>query len=233
MRAFRRFYLLLQRVPKKGRWLLLLLLTVAGGCATTPRAPLLPDQVAAIWNERQARLQTLESWRLNARVGVRTSGRGGSATLLWQRSPSAQKIELHGPLGGGRVRISVDASGAVLEDTDGKVLRGDDAASLLHRRLGWKVPFDSLASWIRGLPGAKATTTEIDDQGLLRQARVDGWQVEILDYRRQGPDLLPRSLRITALPGAIKVYADDGEHLGDDLQVKLIVKTWRELIFSG
>ncbi|MEA3292711.1 MAG: lipoprotein insertase outer membrane protein LolB [Pseudomonadota bacterium] len=217
----------------KGRWLLLVLLAVASGCATTPRVPVLPDQVAAIWNERQARLQTLEAWRLNARVGVRTSQRGGSATLLWQRSPSAQKIELQGPLGGGRVRITVDASGAVLEDTEGKVLRGRDASDLLRRRLGWEVPFDSLASWIRGLPGAEATATEIDDQGLLRQARVEGWQVEILDYRRQGPDLLPRSLRITALPGAVKIYADDGKHLGDELQVKLIVKTWQELVFSG
>lgn len=219
--------------PGPGRWLaLLLLLTLAGGCATPGKAPP-PGATEALWQQRQSRLEKLKAWRLSARVGVRTAKQGGSATLRWQRSPSSQKIELLGPLGGGRVRITVDASGAALEDTGGTVLRGEDAAELLHRRLGWQVPFDALASWIRGLPGPGALDTEIDDRGLLRSARVDGWKVEILGYQRAGGDLLPRSLRIAALPGTVAVYSDQGEYLGDELRVKLIVREWQELHFSG
>ena len=166
-------------------------------------------------------------------MGVKTGPRGGSATLKWEYSSSNQEIELYGPFGGGRVIISVDAQGAFLRDTRGREIHGQTATEVLYRRLGWQVPFDHLSDWARGLPGDGATDIVIDGHGRLKRLIQDNWRVEFQEYETQGDSLpglsLPVRLRVTALPGTMEIYDDDGEYLGDELSVKVILKRWWEV----
>mgnify|MGYP001823458041 FL=1 len=166
-------------------------------------------------------------------MGVRTGSKGGSATLIWEYSVDAQEIELFGPLGGGWVIITTDAQSAFLRDTKGQEITGKTASEVLYRRLGWQVPFDHLVDWARGLPGEGATDVVIDGNGRLKRLVQDNWEVEFEEYGDPGESVpglaLPAKLRVTALPGTMAVYSDDGEYLGDELSVKVILKRWREV----
>ncbi len=166
-------------------------------------------------------------------MGVKTGPKGGSATLKWRYSATGQHIELYGPFGGGRVIIDVDSEGAVLRDTKGVVIHGLTASEVLYRRLGWQVPFDHLADWARGLAGSDATDVVIDAEGRLKRLTQDNWQVEYQGYRPVDSEIsglmLPSKIAVSAIPGTMEVYSDRGEYLGDQLNVKVILKRWWEI----
>lgn len=213
-----------------------LLLVVLSGCASTGPAPpsLSERESLQRWAERKADLSTISSWNLRGKMGVRTGPKGGSATLKWNYGDSSERIELYGPFGGGRVIIAVDPDGAVLRDTKGQRIVGESASDVLYQRLGWNVPFDHLASWARGLPGKGASEIRIDGQGRLKSLVQDNWRVQYLRYEPVdgtaiGDLMLPTRIDIAALPGTMEIYSDDGEYLGDELSVKVILKRWWEI----
>ena len=144
-----------------------------------------------------------------------------------------QDIELYGPFGGGRVQIDANPEGARLEDTKGRVITGNSTQEVLEIRLGWHVPFDELVFWSRGLPGEEAKDITIDDQGRLKSFNQGIWQVEYTEYRQTGAYTLPRKINITSLPGNLEIYDDDGNYIGDELSVKVILKKWLDLGLSS
>ena len=91
------------------------------------------------------------------------------------------------------------------------------------------MPFSELVMWSRGLPNEGATDIQIDDDGRLKSLNQGIWHVEYQEYRNVDNLALPRKLLITSVPGAIEVY-DDGKYLGDELQVKVILKRWWDIV---
>lgn len=210
---------------------------ILASCATAPPpAPLpSPQQKQALWQQHKRILSSIAGWRIRGKIGVKTGAKGGSASLKWQYHNGTQKIELYGPLGGGRVIITTDKNGAELRDTKGRVIKAGTASAVLYQRLGWQVPFDQLVYWVRGLPAATTAETAIvlNQQARIGKLRQGGWQVDYQDYQQQThhqQDLtLPTRLTISAIPGAIEIYSDKGKYLGDQLSVKIILKSWSEL----
>lgn len=197
-------------------------------------APLGDRERLARWEARQDELQTISSWNLRGKMAVKTGPKGGSATLKWNYGESAERIELYGPFGGGRVIIETDADGAVLRDTKGESIVGSSADDVLYQRLGWQVPFNHMSSWARGLPSPGASSIEVDDQGRLESLIQDNWRVEYQGYEAvRGTSIanlmLPSKIRVTALPGTMKIYSDEGEYLGDQLNVRVILKRWWDI----
>ena len=205
------------------------------GCAGLDKAPEAPDATdpQSLWAAQKTLNSTIEQWHLKGKIGVRSGKKGGSATLKWQFAGEVQDIELYGPFGGGRVQIDAGPEGARLEDTKGRVITGDSAQEVLEIRLGWHVPFDELVYWSRGLPGEQATDITIDAQGRLKSFNQDIWQVEYTEYRETGAFVLPRKITITSLPGNLEIYDDDGNYIGDELSVKVILKKWLDFGSSG
>ena len=218
----------------RGTALVLVASWLISACVTTaPPEDLSREESLARWQEFRESLSRIDHWKLRGKMGVRTGSKGGSATLNWEYSADAQEIELYGPLGGGRVIITTDAQSAFLRDTKGREITGKTASEVLYRRLGWQVPFDHLVDWARGLPGEGATDVVIDGNGRLKRLVQDYWEVEFEEYGDPGESVpglaLPAKLRVTALPGTMAVYSDEGEYLGDELSVKVILKRWREV----
>ena len=209
-------------------FLLLIALFIAG-CATQPRESQENLDARQLWAEQQASNAGLESWNIRGKIGVKTGKKGGSATLKWNYIPDDQDIELYGPFGGGRVKISADANSAVLRDNKGRVIEGDSPGEVLYKRLGWQVPFNDLVLWSRGLHSDTATDITIDNQGRLKSLNQGDWHVEYQEYRQVDDLILPRKLVITSLPGKMELYDDDGNYIGDELSVKVILKRWRNL----
>ncbi len=150
-------------------------------------------------------------------------------TLNWSYAPTGQNIELYGPFGGGRILIESSPDSAVLRDARGQVIHGESAEQVLYERLGWHIPFDEMAMWSRGLPGEDASDLEINASGRLMSFNQGIWRVEYTQYQSILEFSLPRKFTITSLPGEIEVFDGDGNYLGDELRVRAILKSWRDI----
>lgn len=208
--------------PALQYWILLCIFLA--GCTTTPTI----DQTdkSALWAMQQQANRQMSEWNLKGKIGLKTGKKGSSATLRWTYARGRQEIELYGPFGGGRIHIAVTPEKAVLKDTKGTTITGRTAREVLHRKLGWHVPFDELILWSRGLPGENSQGVETDASGRLKRLEQGIWGLEILDYRSIGALALPRKLVITAKPGALHVYDEKDNYLGDNLRITMILSRW-------
>ena len=191
--------------------------------------PVSEDPRLQIWHQHQSIHAQISSWSLKGKIGVRTGSKGGSATLNWLYAPSEQNIELYGPFGGGRILIEASSTSATLRDARGQVIKGESAEQVLYERLGWHVPFDEMVMWSRGLPGKDASDIEINASGRLMSFNQGIWHVEYNQYQPVLKFSLPRKFTITSLPGEVEFFDDDGNYLGAELRVRVILKSWRDI----
>ena len=181
----------------------------------------------SLWQQRKQQLDGFTDWELKGRLAVRTEGRSDIASLIWKRNGVEQDIQLFGPFGGGRVRISESAGNAVLRDGTGQEFRGRTVEEALYRGVAWYVPFTALGYWVRGLPApGLAYRVAFDYGGRARELNQSGWEIEYPKYRKfQGLEL-PYKIKILALPGTIQAVTDDGMESGDLFSVKFVINYW-------
>ncbi|HKQ31143.1 MAG TPA: lipoprotein insertase outer membrane protein LolB, partial [Burkholderiales bacterium] len=161
------------------------------GCAAVPERPPLADPVSA-WKARQVALVKIDVWGLRGRVALRSGETGGQASLQWKREGDTHRIEISGPIGGSRLRLTQDRSGAELHDAEGRTDRDVSLQRLLQRRTGWDLPFKDLNYWVRGLQAlGPVERSEIDPWGRLTLVEQDGWEVRFSEYSQQGQFELP------------------------------------------
>jgi outer membrane lipoprotein LolB len=170
---------------------------------------------APLYEQRLARLSGVDSWALEGRLAVSDDADGGSGQLSWRQDNGSSRMDFHGALGRGAWRLLADGRGAELEFADGTLHRARSIDSLVRRQVGWAVPVEALAWWVRGLaaPG-RVQQRVLDEEGRLSQLRQDGWDIE---FARYGPvdglgGDLSMPLRMTA------------RHA--DRTVKLAVRRW-------
>ncbi|MEK7697610.1 MAG: lipoprotein insertase outer membrane protein LolB [Pseudomonadota bacterium] len=195
------------------------LLLLSGCAALSTRAP---DEVARTWAMRQQALAPITNWELRGRIALRSRDEGMQASLHWVRERERQRISLVGPLGSGQVRLTQDAGGAELRDTEKNVRRAPTARQLLVETTGWDVPFDDMNWWVRGLPapGAKAEQ-ELDEDGRLKTLTQFGWEVEFLEYGRYGAYELPSKLFARRRENAPGIGLN---HV--TLEVRVVIERW-------
>jgi len=226
------------------------------GCAAPRPAPETPAEVTvdaetgadtdadtaarAAWQAHRARLTVIDGWNLKGRVAVQTGRKGGSATLLWELAGARQTIQLHGPFGGGRIRITAQPGRAELRDSRGRMTAGAHPAEVLRRHTGWRLPFAQLRRWVRGLPGAGARDIVVDGRGRVKRFSEGDWRVAYQNYAAVGGIDLPQRLSVTARPGRLADLVDgdgDGDRdrleVGDRLNVRLVISRWRDLEVAG
>lgn len=237
-------------------------LTLLAGCAARPVGLEMPADAATIdaaareaWRQHRATVAEIDGWNLKGKIAAQTGRRGGSATLLWERRRGFSTLQLHGPFGGGRIRITAAPGRAELVDARGRVTTGADAAEVLRRRTNWRVPFAQLTRWVRGLPGDGAVGVVVDARGRVKRFTEGDWRVEFQDYATAGGVDLPRRLTVTGLAGAAglndggdggasrrprsphprhpRSSLSGGGGDGDRLTVRLVVNSWRELDFGA
>ncbi|GJL81111.1 MAG: outer-membrane lipoprotein LolB [marine bacterium B5-7] len=199
-------------------------------CATvTPITGQLSGEVLTRWQQRTQRLEVVDQWDIKGRMGVRTADDGGSATFVWERTGQTHRIEMFGPFGSGRITIEQTPSGATLTDGDAPPVLADSAEELLYYKVGWHVPFQSLESWLKGIPSPIVPyhSLEVDTEGRASGFTQDGWEVSIVDYDKGDLLDLPHRVFIHALPGTVHLVGESGEDLGDRLDVRVVLKRWQ------
>jgi len=160
--------------------------------------------------EREQALAAHDSWTLQGRLGVSDARDSGSGSLDWSQDGHGFRFAVHAPVTGKTWILSGDAGHAVLEGLREQPLRGDDAAELLQRELGWRVPIAELTYWARGLRAPGDARIQFRADGLPGEIEQDGWTVQYLDYDTGRTPPLPS-----------KVFATRG-----DTRVRLAIRDW-------
>lgn len=146
---------------------------------------------------------------LSGRLSARRGAEGVAAHFAWEHAPGRDAIELATPMGTTLARLERDADGASIRRADGAVERSRDAATLVERSLGFPLPVERLAWWIRAVPHpGTAHAIERDASGRVLVLRQDGWSV-VYAY----DDRAARPLRLYA------TYPD--------LEVRIVIDAWR------
>lgn len=107
----------------------------------------------------------------------------------WQQSQVGWVMSLSGPMGATLARLSVDASGALLQSPDAPDQRASSATALLQKVLGEPVPVDALQDWIRGRMGDGQGITAVtrDESRRVTSFKQRGWTVTFARYDDVGP----------------------------------------------
>ncbi len=178
------------------------LLTTA--CSSVPTAT--PDQTEReyLYGIKSAELKKAQWWALKGRLAVNDGKDGGSGHLNWLKRDQYSSMSFHGAFGRGAWKLNEDENGAVLEWSDGRVKRAESVAELVERQLGWKIPVNALAWWVRGLtaPG-EWDLRQLDSHGNLKKLSQQGWDIEYGRYRDLGNVSMP--VKVTARRQSYKV----------------------------
>jgi outer membrane lipoprotein LolB len=207
---------------------IVILAAALSACVSTPSHPPAEDAAAA-WAKRMNELSAIDRWEVKGKLAVKTRRQGGQANMLWKRDGDDHNINLYGPLGGGRVVLTRDSDGAVLRDSKKRTYHAESAEAVLYRVAGWHVPFQSMRYWVLGMPNpGEEYEQAVDDWGRLQSLRQAGWEVEFVEYKDFEGRELPRKFHMTALPGALRLTADE-EGKNDQVRVRVVIKRWRFL----
>lgn len=161
---------------------------------------------------REALLTPMSTWELVGRLGVSDGRDSGSGSLNWLQQGEAYRFELHAPVTGKTWLLTGDADHATLQGLRDTAVDGDDAASLLQRELGWRVPVAELAWWARGMRAPGKAELSLRPDGLPARIVQAGWQVDFLDYDETRQPPLPR-----------KLFAESGNY-----KVRLAIQRWQK-----
>jgi len=126
--------------------LLLVALTLAG-CAGLERPA---QEPAGDWNTHRQQLVSLNQWRADGKVALRSAQGADSASLVWQQRGNNTDLLLSGPIGLGATRIHSD--GKHLDIHRGGELQRIDISSpdAVARATGWDLPLAALRHWLKG-----------------------------------------------------------------------------------
>ena len=89
---------------------------------------------------------------LNGRIAVRYRDESFSANLAWRHARAGDEMLITSALGQGIARIVREGGEVILTTAEPREYRADDAEALTEMVLGFRVPLEGLAQWVRGLP---------------------------------------------------------------------------------
>ena len=157
----------------------LLCAALLAGCAGMPPAagPASPSR------------QALESFLLEGRFSLRQEAQNHAGRLNWRHTAAGDELLLASPFGQGIAEIVATPGQATLTTSDGRTFAASDVPSLTEQVLGYRLPLQRLADWVRG-NAAGAEVLARDAQGRPLQLRHEDWRIEY-GYDGDDPAALP------------------------------------------
>lgn len=181
-----------------------------GACAVTPTpvSTVAPDA----WPEHQRRLLALDQWALNGRVVLKSGDQAWNGRLLWQQQGAAYLLQFSAPFGQGAFRLEGQPEGVAIRFASGEEYTAADAESLLHDRLGWRIPLTGLRFWVMGLPDpSRPAALGFDPAGRLATLAQGAWRIRYPDYQPVGGLLLPGRIELENSEISVRLVVDRWE----------------------
>ncbi|MFP4560444.1 MAG: lipoprotein insertase outer membrane protein LolB [Thiohalorhabdus sp.] len=170
---------------------------VLAGCAGLGPQPAEDrDRAAAAYRERAEALAAPDGWRMVARVRVEGPEESGQVRLHWTHQDRSDRLQVRNPFGQTVLEVRYGAQGLQVRDSRGRTYRGATARMVLQRRLGWRVPVESMARWALGLADEERLPEVLDDLGAPLELRSGPWRVTYGEYREVEGIRLPRDIRL-------------------------------------
>lgn len=155
---------------------------------------------------------TVSSFEIRGALAAKAKSKGWSASMHWlQEGPNSYHIRLMGPLGSGTVLINKQGNTITFQDGSKKIT-SNDAASLLLKQTGIKLPVNNLYYWVRGLPAPGAVqSTQRNSTHYLKQLKQNGYVIDFNQYTSISGLILPSNIRLE----------------GNGIMIKVIIKYWK------
>jgi len=125
-------------------------------------------------------------FELAGRIAVRYRDQASNANIAWRHGESADEVLITSALGQGVARIVRSGGTVSLFAADGKEHRAADAETLTEQVLGFRLPLDGLADWVRGRAGRTPGTELRDASGRLAELRQSGWTIQFQEWSQDG-----------------------------------------------
>ena len=207
------------------KWTLaaLCVLSLAAGCATQTKAPsqsgtnvAQPTNPQDAWQQRQARLTNMSSWRLQGKVGLQFRDQSASFGISWlQQGKDQYEMNIKNPLTGSVMAYLQGTATDVTLQANGKTHRDANAERFLQGQMGVSLPVSGMKYWVRGIPSPDTPVDNValDNLGRPQTLQQSGWVVEYLDW--QGNDFL-------ALPAKVSL-----SRAAENTKVKVVAHDWQ------
>lgn len=151
------------------------IVVLAAGCAP---APLQPPEAGL-------------EFQVLGRIAARYNRDGFTGNVDWRHAKSGDDMLISTPVGQGVARIVREGEAVQLTTSEGKKYSAPDAESLTERTLGFRLPLEGMADWVRGRASADTpATVDRGPDGKLRTLEQRGWKVEYQQYEGTRPSLM-------------------------------------------
>jgi len=110
-------------------------------------------------------------FELAGRIAARYGKESFTGNIAWRHAKSGDELLISTPTGQGVAQIVRQGDAVLLKTAEPREYRAADSESLTERVLGFPVPIEGLADWVRGRPSPSLESR--------------GWKVEYQDYDAQ------------------------------------------------
>lgn len=133
-----------------------------------------------------------QAFALAGRFSLRQEEQSYAGRLDWRHTADSDELLFSSPLGQGIAEIVSTPAGARLTHSDGRSQSAASADQLLQSALGYPLPLDKLADWVRGRSphGGEIST---DAFGRPARLRYQDWRI-VYEYDSDDPQALPGRL---------------------------------------
>jgi outer membrane lipoprotein LolB len=160
----------------------------------------------------QQSLYSLKAWRLEGRIGVRTSDDAWQANLFWDHDAAQDKLRVSGPLSQGMVSIVVQEDLIYINEGNGVTELSHAPEAKLRERLGFAVPLSSLRYWMLGVPDPDLAYTPMPGgEGAAHGFQQAGWAIRVDRLTDVGSRRLPQKVRAEGSGVKLKIITDRWE----------------------
>jgi outer membrane lipoprotein LolB len=138
------------------------------------------------------RRDELHAFSLAGRFSLRQEGKSYTGRLDWRHADDSDELLLSSPLGQAMAEIVSNPDGARLNSGDGKTQTAASADELLQAVLGYPLPLDKLADWVRGR-SPQGGTMAVDALGRPLRLQYEDWRIAY-EYDSDEEQALPGRL---------------------------------------
>ena len=177
-------------------------LLMVGACAS----------LSPITSTPPADVATEEAFTIDGRLSARRGAEAVTANFTWRHDAPVDELVVTTPLGQEVAELHGDTRAKRVEvrTADGRTDEAPDWSTLTERALGFRLPIEGLAAWVRGTaPAGAPPTFEYDAAGRVVVLRQQGWEI-VYSY----PD------ERTRRPSRLRLSYPE-------LEVRLVIDRWQ------